>query len=923
MPRNPCVSYIYVTGTTCAAFNCAMQWLVRNSARTLQLSVNPTLSCGHHLLAVLLLLVSSSALAQYQVNGSAASTSCNCYTLTQAVNGQSGSVWNVNLIDLNTSFDFEFEVFLGNNNGGADGIVFGLQPNGTSVGTTGGGMGLGGVVPSLGVYIDTYQNGAHGDPFDDHISINANGDVSHLTANNLAGPQTLGNVEDGQWHDLHVVWDAPTNTLTVEFDGNPVASYTGNIVANIFGGNPQVYWGFTAATGGLNNLQQVCTQLNPAFTIPSDTTCVLDPVTFTNNSTTFGGVSSLEWKFGDGTTSTQSNPTHTYAAPGVYDVRLIIADNSGCSDSATTTVTVVGVPDAGLGFPLGICGSAAAVNLFDQLGSNPDSNGTWAGPSPLPGGFLGTFTPGAHTDGTYQYTIPGYGSCLADTSTVVVTVGFQPDAGTDGPPQTYCSSAPNDTLFHLLGATPDSNGVWTGPSALGGGFYGVLNPSQAATGTYTYTSTGAGCPDSSASIQITINQLPNAGNNSNATPCTAGGSTNLIQYLGGSPDPGGLWLFPNLTPAIMPIDLATAPNGLYFYIVGTPGCLDSAQLGLNITQPPFAGISTSVTVCADAPTFGLFDTLPGGPDGGGTWYNPLGGVMTVPDFEPGVTMPGVYNYVVDGSAPCADDSATVEVIVSPVPIPSFSLSETDGCSPVRTTFSILTDSLSLADWEWDFGDGRSSEQWKPTRTFALPWCYDVTLSVETHDGCTNSTTVAEALCVRPLPNAAFDYVPETPTALDPAVRFWDQSTGAVSYEWLFNGVPGSTEQHPAWLFEAQEDIHEVCQVVTNQFGCVDTTCRPVEIAPAEGWYIPKAFTPDADGLNDDFGPVLTYTPTDYAFSVYNRWGELMFRSETIGEHWDGKHAGNVVTFGTYAWKLELESKLTGFVVHSGWVTVVR
>ena len=89
---------------------------------------------------------------------------------------KAGSVWNINQIDLNQPFDYSFTVNLGCNNTsqwvGADGMVFALQPLNTSIGSSGGQMGLGGVSPSLGVYLDTYQNTAHGDIFNDHISIN-------------------------------------------------------------------------------------------------------------------------------------------------------------------------------------------------------------------------------------------------------------------------------------------------------------------------------------------------------------------------------------------------------------------------------------------------------------------------------------------------------------------------------------------------------------------------------------------------------------------------------------------------------------------------------------------------------------------------------------------------------------------------------
>src|SRR5437868_13731277 len=92
-------------------------------------------------------ILSFSSFGQYILNGSAYKNNCNCYTLTTEKITQSGSVWNSTKIDLNTSFDFHFNVYLGCKDGdGADGIVFMLQPFSTSVGRTCEGMGLVGVV---------------------------------------------------------------------------------------------------------------------------------------------------------------------------------------------------------------------------------------------------------------------------------------------------------------------------------------------------------------------------------------------------------------------------------------------------------------------------------------------------------------------------------------------------------------------------------------------------------------------------------------------------------------------------------------------------------------------------------------------------------------------------------------------------------
>lgn len=113
-------------------------------------------------------------------------------------------MWNNNKIDLTQSFDFNFDVFLGSNDAGADGIVFVLQPISTSVGSTGGGLGYDGITPAVGVTIDTWQNGNDNDPAFDHIAIQLNGNLNHNVANNIAGPVTAingnNNIEDGVWY---------------------------------------------------------------------------------------------------------------------------------------------------------------------------------------------------------------------------------------------------------------------------------------------------------------------------------------------------------------------------------------------------------------------------------------------------------------------------------------------------------------------------------------------------------------------------------------------------------------------------------------------------------------------------------------------------------------------------------------------------
>ena len=86
-------------------------------------------------------------------------------------------------INLNNPFHFNIDLFLGCNNGGADGIAFVLQPISTSLGSSGGGLGYAGINPSFSVEFDTWQNSQYADPTYDHIAIQKNGILNHQTFN--------------------------------------------------------------------------------------------------------------------------------------------------------------------------------------------------------------------------------------------------------------------------------------------------------------------------------------------------------------------------------------------------------------------------------------------------------------------------------------------------------------------------------------------------------------------------------------------------------------------------------------------------------------------------------------------------------------------------------------------------------------------
>ncbi len=202
------------------------------------------------ILTPLLIIACSLVNAQFVLNGDAVSLGGNCYQLTEEVNYSAGSIWYETLINLEEDFEINFSLNFGDlDASGADGMYFVLQPVGTGLGDAGGGMGYLGITPSLGVEFDTYQNGDYGDPAFDHIAIQYNGVLDHTGIYNLDGPvqilDGINNVEDGDYHQAKITWDAETQHLEVFVDCVYRVGFVTevfDIIETIFAGDPEVYF---------------------------------------------------------------------------------------------------------------------------------------------------------------------------------------------------------------------------------------------------------------------------------------------------------------------------------------------------------------------------------------------------------------------------------------------------------------------------------------------------------------------------------------------------------------------------------------------------------------------------------------------------------------------------------------------------------
>jgi gliding motility-associated-like protein len=92
----------------------------------------------------------------------------------------------------------------------------------------------------------------------------------------------------------------------------------------------------------------------------------------------------------------------------------------------------------------------------------------------------------------------------------------------------------------------------------------------------------------------------------------------------------------------------------------------------------------------------------------------------------------------------------------------------------------------------------------------------------------------------------------------------------------------------------------VTQIVRNEFNCIDSTTIRVYISPAIRIFIPDAFSPNDDNLNDIFKPTLIGVK-HYHFSVFNRWGEEIFKTENTDVGWDGMYYNSKAPVGVYVY----------------------
>jgi gliding motility-associated-like protein len=226
-------------------------------------------------------------------------------------------------------------------------------------------------------------------------------------------------------------------------------------------------------------------------------------------------------------------------------------------------------------------------------------------------------------------------------------------------------------------------------------------------------------------------------------------------------------------------------------------------------------------------------------------------------------------------------------------------------------------------WKWQFDTDGTSTLQDPTFVFPTFGYKKIRLAVS--NGVCNDTTEVTVHLDNEL-KAAFTY-PEVLCPEDEAL-FQDTSIGnIVSWNWDFgNGNTSMLENPPAQKYPPVTPtgfkMYTVSLIVQNNLNCYDTVTNQIKVVRSCYITVPNAFTPNNDGKNDRLYPLNAYKAVNLEFNIYNRYGQLIFRTTDWTRHWDGTVNGLLQATGVYVWSLRYSDRDTGQKIFKRGTTVL-
>lgn len=694
----------------------------------------------------------------------------------------------------------------------------------------------------------------------------------------------------------------------------------------------------TSANGGTYNLSVVengCSSSVASISV----NVISPPVTpsFTTNSPVCEGgtitltgatypIVSYQWSGPNGYTAsgqTVSIPNATTANSGNYSLTIAA---SGCTSTATVQSVVVNPtpPAPTLSGNSPVC-AGSSINLNASA-----TGGTyyWTGPnsfsSTLQNPSISPAT--AANTGTYSayYIENGCTSSAATYAVVVNALPATPVASSNSP---VCVG--NAITFTTPTVTGGSYS-WSGPNAFSSA---SQNPSIATAslndaGTYSVTVTQNGCTSAAGTVTVSVTALPATPTITSNSPICEGGTLQLNTSVGATTY---VWSGPNgftsslQNPTLSPISAANAGNyNLYIVASGCTSATGNAIVQIaNSPTVSYTGISNfcgnqvslSASASISAPsTITGYEWLAPNPIGTGSNLN----------YAFTQTPPATVNgSVIATSNNGCKDTVTFTLQLHDTPIADFAAEELcDGESAQFTEqHSWQGNETDNPNFTWIYNGSSFSNAANPSENFGGPGTYNVTLVVSNTAYTACSDTISKPITIHTLPTIDFTYLAECIKD----VQFSGSATPdslVTTYTWDYGDGDNGNGVNSTHAY-AQSATYNVVFTVITASGCTTAVTKPVQIdnAGASAPEIPNIFTPNGDNVNDYIDmDELTNECGDYEFTVFSRWGNVVFTQRNGGAPFEGKNTmgGGWLVPGVYYYVLSFNGEKT-----SGSITVIR
>lgn len=659
---------------------------------------------------------------------------------------------------------------------------------------------------------------------------------------------------------------------------------------------------------------------HPVAAFSSDTfVCPGEPVKFTNHST---GAQSYRWYFGDGTSSTQANPTHIYTNSGTYAVTLVAINTaSGCSDSIViANYILVEIPMADFFVTSNFSPCPPFPVQFYNISNRPDIQWTW---------YFGDGDTSSYKDPLHVYFYPGdydvslivYDSSgCRDTMTKVAYISVR------GPKGQFIASQDSGCVpvSITISGTTQSTVSMVADMGDGVAFQDSTNI------TYTYTQAGTyypvytltdslGCVVSYPVDTFVVGDIPYPNLPDDTTVCKG----NYIQFN----LPAGdhfIWTA-DQSPTYLSCDtcinpLSTAPDTISYYVTAITniGCEATDTIVVNVDALPIIFPGVSFRICPG-------DTLQlnaGSNVQTATWTPELfmdDSTIVSPKVWPPDSM--IYRVTGANQTGCSI-SRIVKIWVIDKVKAEVNVSDTLLCEggDVQLQVNVLEASVLDTMINWT-PLAHLSGYTIPNPLFRAPhgdYTYSVIVSSK---NCVSDTEQVH-IVVAPKPSVVAG--DDQTVAVQTQVRLWAASPNPVSYFWTptIDSFDCTDCRRPYVTVTADQVVYAYAM---NEWGCEasDSVVLKVVNCDPNAIFVPNVFTPNNDGLNDRlFVRGIGLKSLDY-FRIFDRWGRLEFETKNINEGWDGMVNGHEADAAAYVYVLKAVCSSGQEVIKSGNVTLIR